>query len=307
MISFQTPILLITFNRLSTTKLVFAEIKHQKPKQLFIASDGPRDNKPGEAEDVNMVRDYLLSQIDWDCEVKTLFRDANLGCGVAPYQAITWFFDHVEQGIILEDDCLPLPGFFQFCEEMLNHYKHDERMYEVTGNNFQGGNVRGDGSYYFSNYGGIWGWATWARAWKKFDYYMDGFDVFLQDKTLEKTLKNPDQYRFWIKILINAKKLGSWWDYQWLYTFWRNKGICIVPNKNLIRNIGFDEGGTHTFSKPKWYDKLIAGTNDLPEPLQHPSTVVVSSSADDFLFKNTMQVTFFNRLISFIKRKLSNK
>lgn len=301
---FQTPILFLTFNRLSTTKLVFAEIKKQKPKYLFVASDGARENKKGEVEVVNTVRNYVLNEIDWDCEVKTLFREHNLGCGVAPYQAITWFFDQVEQGIILEDDCLPLPGFFDFCDKMLNHYKNDERFYEVSGHNLQAGKKRGDGSYYFSNYGGIWGWATWARAWKKYDYEMKGFQLFLDDKIIEKKFNNKTEQQYWIKTLTHASKLGSWWDYQWLFTIWANDGICIVPNTNLIRNIGFDEGGTHTFGKPHWYEKAIASST-MYNGVLHPLSVKISEEADDYQFKITNNRTFLRRAIGYIQRKIN--
>lgn len=298
---YETPILLLIFNRLSTTEKVFEKISAQKPRFLFIASDGPRAGREGEVELVNKVRQTVLNKIDWDCDVKTLFRDENLGCGVAPYTAITWFFEHVEHGIILEDDCLPLDGFFNFCHEMLNYYKHDEHIYEICGTNLQAGKMRGDGSYYFSNYGGIWGWATWARAWKKYDYEMAGLEKFLHNKTIEQKFASKSQQKFWIKTLTNASKLGSWWDYQWLFTVWSNNGICIVPNGNLIQNIGFSSGGTHTLEEPSWYNEMTKARIDLTI-IKHPDEIKVDIDADKFQFENTI-ATPKNNLIKRLLKK----
>lgn len=301
---YQTPILLLIFNRMSTTVRVFEKIKEQKPKYLFIASDGSRDGKENEQAEVQRIRKYVLDQIDWECEVKTLFRDQNLGCGVAPYTAITWFFEHVEKGIILEDDCLPLPGFFEFCEEMLNYYKDDERIYEISGHNLQAGNVRGDGSYYFSNYGGIWGWATWARAWKNYDYYMSDLDKFVSSKTINRILPDKKEQEFWLNAFIKAKKLGSWWDYQWLLTIWNNNGVCIVPNGNLVINIGFDGESTHTVNKPTWYEKATSMPYSNTKII-HPQKFTVSQIADRFQFRLTNGSNILKRGINFLKRKLN--
>lgn len=300
---YQTPILLLIFNRMSTTVRVFEKIKEQKPKYLFIASDGARHNKEGEQPVVESIRKYVLDQIDWDCEVKTLFRDQNFGCGVAPYTAITWFFKNVEKGIILEDDCLPLPGFFSFCEEMLNHYKDDKRIYEISGHNLQAGNVRGDGSYYFSNYGGIWGWATWARAWEKYDYNMSNLEEFISTNTLNNIFLNKVEREFWLKTFSKAKELGSWWDYQWLLTIWHNGGICIVPNGNLIINIGFDGESTHTINRPDWYNKAISLAYSYSKTI-HPKQILVSDDADRFQFALTNQRNLIKRGIGFLKRTL---
>jgi hypothetical protein len=304
--TFDTPVLLMIFNRLETTKRVLDEIRQIRPKKFFIASDGPRKGKVDEIDQVDKVRRYVLDNINWPCEVQTLFRDENLGCGVAPYTAITWFFERVEQGIILEDDCLPLPGFFKFCEEMLNYYKDDERIYEISGTNLQAGNVREDGSYYFSNYGGIWGWATWARAWRKYDYYMTDLDKFLEEKRLKNILQEDRQVNYWEAQFVNASKLGSWWDYQWVYTIWNNNGVCIVPNVNLIENIGFDSNGTHTTGKPVWYDKATNGQFKI-ETIKHPSSFLVCKKADDFQFNISIKPerSFPAKLLGLIK-KLTN-
>ena len=304
--SFETPILLITFNRLSTTKKVFERIKEQKPKYLFIASDGPRLDKPDDIQKISEVKSYISDQIDWDCEVKTLFRETNLGCGLAVSGAITWFFEYVEQGIILEDDCVPYPDFFSFCEETLAYYKADDRIWEISGTNLQGGLQRGEGAYYFSNYGGIWGWATWARAWNNYDFKMNNYDLFIKEKRIAQIFKDREQQKFWINTLNKAKDIDTW-DYQWLMTIWSNKGLSIIPNVNLIENIGFDSIGTHTKNEPSWYKPLSMGDGKLGKIL-HPYKVEVNTEADDFFYYKCFKVSFlksqFSRIISGIKRRL---
>ncbi|TAH29451.1 MAG: nucleotide-diphospho-sugar transferase [Cytophagales bacterium] len=245
---FNTPILFLVFNRLDTTKQVFAKIREIQPRQLFIGADGARPEKEGEKEKVEAVRKYVLDNIDWDCEVKTLFREKNLGCGVAPAEAITWFFENVEQGIILEDDCLPDLSFFTFCEELLNYYKDEERVMHIAGTNFQDDILVGNASYFISKWPSGWGWASWASAWAKYDFKLD--------KITEQDLQDINQYYqfdkkekvFWKQMFYLIKKEFRYdiWDLQWSLTIFKNKGYSIHPQKNLISNIGFGEDATHT-------------------------------------------------------------
>ncbi|MCS7029805.1 MAG: nucleotide-diphospho-sugar transferase, partial [Bacteroidia bacterium] len=192
-----TAVLFLVFKRLDTTKKVFEVIRKAKPPRLYIAADGPRDWVEGEAEKVKMVREYLMNNIDWDCEVKTLFRDKNLGCGRAVSEAITWFFEHEEMGIILEDDTVPSLSFFWFCEELLKKYKDDKRIGMISGNNFQDGIKRGDGDYYFSIYNHIWGWATWRDRWEGYDFELDSFK---DDKFIEELFVNKKAIKYWKNI-----------------------------------------------------------------------------------------------------------
>jgi len=164
----RTAVLFVVFNRLNTTKQVFAAIRKAKPYRLYVAADGPRVAKSGEVAKVKAVRDYVRENIDWDCEVKTLFRENNLGCKYAVSSAVDWFFENEEMGIILEDDCLPHPDFFDFCAKLLECHVHDDRVSVVTGNNFQNGIKRGGFAYYFSKYSHCWGWASWRRAWQQY-------------------------------------------------------------------------------------------------------------------------------------------
>lgn len=300
--SFNTPILLLTFSRLDTTMRVFEKIKEQKPKYLFWASDGPRSHRLDDIQKIELVKKYIWEQIDWDCNVKTLFREENMGCGLGVSTAITWFFNNVEQGIILEDDCVPFPDFFKFCEDNLNFYKDDERIWEISGTNLQGGIKRGDASYYFSKYGGIWGWATWARAWKNYDFYMKNYDNFLQERKIEKIFSDKSQQKHWIKTFDDAKGVDTW-DYQWLFARWYHDGLSIVPNTNLIYNIGFNKEGTHTIIEPHWYESAISGNNTLGQ-IEHPKELKVDINADDYLFKNSYKsLSVFKRIYLYLKKK----
>lgn len=199
--SFNTPVLFLVFNRPHTTQQVFETIRKAQPPRLYIASDGARNNQ--EREKVQAVRSSVIDNIDWPCEVQTLFRDEPLGCTYAVSTAINWFFDNEEQGIILEDDCLPNPSFFLFCQDMLNLYKNDMRVGSVSANNFQGGITRGDADYYFSIYSHIWGWASWSNRWKMYDVELNNihntsfFNSVFEDKQTK---------HYWLKIFNSMKE-----------------------------------------------------------------------------------------------------
>lgn len=282
----ETPILFLTFNRLDTTKRVFEEIKKAKPLKLYIASDGPREDVLGEDEKVKEVRSFIESNIDWECEVKTLFRDKNIGCGRGPSEAITWFFENVEEGIILEDDCLPDKSFFYFCDELLERYRDHENIYMVSGDNFIPDSINNiKTSYYFSNIPHIWGWATWRRAWSKFNFKIIDYPDFLENKVIDKIWNKSNIKKYWLDVFKESYKNElDVWDYQWVYAIWKNNGICIAPQTNLILNIGFSNQGTHTLFK---FNKLqTVQSREMKFPLVHPQNVLINGLMDDFINKN---------------------
>lgn len=250
--NFKTPVLFLIFNRPDTTAQVFAQIKKVQPKFLFLAADGPRIDKEGEKEKCIQAREIVMDGIDWDCEVKTLYRNENLGCGKAVSEAITWFFENVEQGIILEDDCLPDDSFFHFCEEMLEKYANDQRVFAVNGCNF---NFKLDGteSYFFSRYMNVWGWATWRQSAEKIDYNMNTWQRQNKLLFLWKRLRlnfwdmDLDWYKYWKYIFndVYQKKLDTW-DYQWQYQQLVAQKVTIISSKNLIKNLGWGDEATHT-------------------------------------------------------------
>jgi hypothetical protein len=300
----KPPILFIVFNRLFSTIEVFNSIKKFKPTKLYIASDGPRLDNNHDASEVIAIRDYLIANIDWDCELKTLFREKNLGCKYAVSEAINWFFDNEECGIILEDDCLPNESFFLFCQELLVKYKDDLRIWHISGNNFQNSIIRGNSSYYFSKFSHIWGWATWANRWKKYDVELSNFDFLLKLNGLRDILENKQEIDYWEKIFRDLSNLEiDTWDYQWTYTVWVNNGLSILPNKNLISNIGFGQGATHTTDLYSLHSNLPR--QDLSFPLIHPLFVFKNKQADNFtsllMYRNP---SFIKRVFNKLKRFL---
>jgi hypothetical protein len=251
----NTPVLLLVFNRPDQTRKVFKKIREAKPKKLFVAADGPRAAKDAESEKCELVRE-IATDVDWDCELYTLFRKENLGCGLAVSSAITWFFDNVDQGIILEDDTIPNNSFFVFCESMLHLYKDDNSIMHIGGNNFQFGKIIDNGSYYFSKFAHVWGWATWKRAWEKYSFDIDSWSSEKKDSAFL-TLREEVQRDYWKSVFESiAEGIIDTWDYQWQLSIWYYKGKCIIPNKNLIQNIGFGEGATHTVARSKILESM---------------------------------------------------
>ncbi|MBC7747664.1 MAG: nucleotide-diphospho-sugar transferase [Methylotenera sp.] len=307
---FKTPILFLLFNRPETTQKVFSEIKKQKPQYLFLAADGPRPDNKEDIEKCQATRDIVLNGIDWDCEVKTLFRDENLGCGLAVTDAISWFFENVEQGIILEDDCLPNPSFFGFCETLLDKYKENQNVFVISGDNFQNGIKRGKASYYFSNYSHTWGWASWRRAWIHYDHNLTQLDHFKKSKKINKIDSRSAFGNYWLPKFEDAKK-GDYhhiWDYQWMFAIWNNEGITVLPNVNLISNIGFGNEATHTHGDSARAD---ISTNEIGTII-HPPLIQIHKKADkytsDVIFKVKRNNGIYNvKLILWIVLDLIKK
>jgi len=282
---FNTPVLLIIFNRPTTTQKVFNQIKLIKPTYLYVAADGPRIGKIGEVEKCLETRN-IIQQVDWDCELKTFFRDENSGCGIAVSSALTWFFKNVEEGIILEDDCLPDLSFFYYCQQLLEKYKNDENIFLICGSNFQTSANKTEGSYYFSNYGNIWGWASWSRAWKNYNYDLDDLEEVVSGGAINHVFQNKNEKKYWLNVLAKTKqKKMNTWDYQWFYTIWKNKGLAITPNVNLVKNIGFYEESTHFFLKDSYRDNHQL--NNMEFPLIHPPQII-NSKADKSYFNNIL-------------------
>ncbi|MDB5266923.1 MAG: hypothetical protein JWN89_738 [Parcubacteria group bacterium] len=280
----NTPVLLMAFTRLDTAQKIFNEIRRVQPKRFFMYVDGPRETHPEDGPKLEAVKD-LLKQIDWECEVKTMFPEKNMGFMEGMRAAISWFFDHVEEGMIFEDDCLPDPTFFPFVEEMLEKYRDDERVMHISGDNFQFGRKRGNASYYFSVYPNSWGWATWKRAWKHVDPDMKSFPLFKEKRTIQTILSRTDEQRVWMDT-FEKSYTGTFktWDYVWVYTIFERGGLCVMPNVNLISNIGFGAHGTHTLSSASMFANIP--TESMIFPLVHPTEISPDKEADHFTFKN---------------------
>jgi hypothetical protein len=284
------PILFLIFNRPDTTAKVFEAIRQARPPRLYIAADGPRPNRDAEAARCDEARRIAI-QVDWPCEVKTLFRDRNLGCRLGPSSAIGWFFEHEEEGIVLEDDCLPSQSFFPYCAELLARYRHDERIMCVSGDNFQSGRAVTPFSYYFSRYSDTWGWASWRRAWELYDGEMTLWPAFRDGGGLKAWSAGDESFeKYWLAIFesISIGALRSAWDYQFLFTCWAHHGLTCIPEKNLVSNIGFSADATHTFD-PASCEANLPGL-DLSFPLRHPPFITRSVEADLYEHK-----TLFDR------------
>jgi hypothetical protein len=291
---FDTPILYLIFNRLDSTEITFSSISKIKPKKLFIAADGPRIGNEFDEINCRLVREFVLLNINWDCEVQTLFRDNNLGCGKAVSSAITWFFSKVEQGIILEDDCLASNSFFYFCENLLDKYTNNNKITHIGGHNQQCGYIRNFSDYYFSKFSNIWGWATWKRAWDMYDF---------NEMNFKELLVHPESNLFPVSLISDLIKNNiDTWDIQWVYYNFINNNFSIIPNFNLVDNIGFNSYATHTkFSKPGYFKKN--NNRELYFPLDHPKRIKFNKIADEFTAsyihktcKPSLKLKLYNKL-----------
>jgi len=269
----NTPVLFLIFNRPEPTQKIFSEIKKARPSRLFVAADGPKSGNKDDIKNCQQARD-IISQVDWECELKTLFREKNLGCCNAVYQAIDWFFDHVEQGIILEDDCLPAQSFFRFCEELLIRYKNDSSVWQINGNNFLSPCICSEFDYHFSYYPHVWGWATWKRAWKHRIMTKENYLKVRNPNDLKRLKWTHREKLMQLKKLFRAyNRENDTWDYQWHFTVFLNQGLAAVPKKNQISNIGFDKDATHTKGiHPK---KAFLSTYPIHFPIKHPDRIII--------------------------------
>jgi hypothetical protein len=277
----NTAVLFLVFNRPGVTEQVFEAIRQAKPPRLYVAADGPRPDRPGEAERCAEVR-RVATTVDWPCEVKTLFRENNLGCKIGVSGGINWFFENEEEGIILEDDCLPHPDFFTFCAALLEHYAEDERVAVITGNNFQNSQKRCDASYYFSKYNHCWGWATWRRAWKHYQGDLPFWPKWQSSEEWHRLTPDSVERRYWNKIVerVRDKKVDSW-AYPWTASVWFKGGLTATPNVNLVSNIGFGSESTHTASSNNPLAEMA--TNTLGN-ITHPLSVLQDVAADRYVF-----------------------
>lgn len=277
----DTPVLLLIFNRPDTTKAVFERIQQARPDRLYIAADGPRHTQ--EIARCEQTR-AIVEKIDWPCQVKTLFRESNMGCKKAMSSAISWFFEQEEAGIVLEDDCVPDISFFGFCSELLDRYKSDERIGHIGGSNLQLGIERGHYSYYFSRMTHAWGWAGWRRVWKDYDVNMRSFPQFREMDALKNFPGHAPFSDSWYSVFQDNYdgKVNSW-AYPYSYHNLAAGRLSIIPNVNLISNIGFREDSTHTADSQHVYANLQTGHLDT---LEHPPLMIPDTEADIFTQEN---------------------
>jgi hypothetical protein len=297
----KSAVLFVVFNRPDTTSQVFEQIRIAKPRRLYLAADGPRKNFPDDTLSCIQTKE-IVQNVDWECEVKTLFREENLGCKNGVSAAVTWFFDQEEEGIILEDDCLPANGFFKFCDTLLEKYRNDTRIRHITGCNLQQGKKWGDGSYYFSNRTHVWGWAGWRRAWKDYDKNLDKYDANeIRDK-MQNIYPDPVVVDCWVNIFKELKegKINSW-AYQLDFINFFNNGLIIIPNENLISNIGFRANATNTFDVDSVFANVpLSDIEDILDPL----FIVPEKQADLFIINNHFNIEEKRRKQNLLRKKV---
>jgi hypothetical protein len=294
-----TPVALLIFNRPDTTERVFNAIAKARPSKLLVVADGPRPHREGEAALCAQTR-AIINRVDWECEVITEFADSNMGCKRRVASGIDWIFEQVEEAIILEDDCLPDPSFFRYCEEMLTRYRDNERVGMVSGGNLQFGRRRGSSSYYFSKYTHIWGWASWRRAWKHYDRDLTLWPVFRDQGLLTQLFETSSEQDYWRNSFqwVHEGSLDTW-DVSWTFTAITHGMLQVVPNVNLISNIGFGANATHTH---------VVGvhanmpTQPIEFPLVHPNFVMADIEADRYIAQDQLAPSFMKRKWRRMKR-----
>ncbi|MBD2188084.1 glycosyltransferase family 2 protein [Pseudanabaena mucicola] len=293
----NTPVAFIIFNRPNTTSRVFEVIRQAKPPKLLVIADGARNNHLNDQQNCAATR-AIIDKIDWNCELLKNYSDYNLGCRDRVSSGLNWVFEQVSEAIILEDDCLPHPSFFRFCEELLTKYRDDSRIMHISGDNFQLGKKRTQASYYFSRYNHCWGWASWRRAWHYYDVDMKLWSHIRDGNWLYDILGNSNYVKDWHKNFQGScDRIIDSWDYQWAFACWVQSGLSILPNQNLVSNIGFSRGGTHTLRKNLLADLPL---NAMEFPLNHPIAIARDLKADDY----TQKLLFSRSLISKIRRRL---
>jgi hypothetical protein len=298
----KTPVAFIIFNRPDTTERVFAEIAKAKPPKLLVVGDGPRANRAGESDKVALTR-AIIDRVDWDCEVLTNFSDVNLGCKMRVSSGLDWVFEQVEEAIILEDDCLPDPTFFRYCQELLEHYRHDQRVGMITGDNFQLGNRRNDDSYYFSKYVHIWGWASWRDRWDvSYDVTMAQWPRIRDEGWIADMVGNTRETNLWKRIYerVHRGEIDTW-DYQWVFANWLEGRLSVTPSVNLISNIGFGPDATHTVVSG---DLANMPVEEMSFPLIHPVGIFQNIQADQFTENRCFRVSLLKRIWNRLSRWL---
>jgi hypothetical protein len=300
----RTPVAFILFNRPDVTERVFTEIAKAKPHKLLVIGDGPRADRAGEAGKVAETR-QILERIDWDCAVLTNFSDINLGCKRRVSGGLDWVFEQTPEAIILEDDCVPHPSFFRFCEEMLERYRDDRRVVQINGANFQSGFRAGNqDSYYFSKLCHVWGWASWRDRWQSYyDVSMAAWPRVRDERRVADLVGSDEETKYWLPIFQDVfdGKIDTW-DFQWAFACMLEGGSAVAPSVNLVSNIGFGAGATHTTGGRNRLANLP--TEPMRFPLRHPAGMFQSRSLDRRFFRRFSSASWRSRITTRLRRHM---
>lgn len=286
----RAPVAMLVFNRPEKTARVLDAIRLARPKRLLVVADGPRPSRPEEASRCAQVR-ALFDRIDWPCEIERDFADENLGCRRRIASGLDWVFARAEEAIVLEDDCLPDASFFPYCDALLERYREEPRVMAITGDNFHGQRRYGAASYYFSRYMHVWGWASWRRAWRRYDVTLSSWPAQRRTSWLVDTVGSRAAARYWTPILdkTHAGSIDTW-DYQWTYAIWAERGLVATPNVNLVSNIGVGPDATHTVAGGPPVEFPVGR---MEFPLTHPASLLADEAADraeqEAMLKSTLR------------------
>jgi hypothetical protein len=300
----KSPVAFMVFNRPRLTKQVFARIAEAQPGKLLIIADGPRSHVPGEDEKCREVR-RIVDDIDWDCDLSVNFADANLGCRNRVSSGLDWVFGQSESAIILEDDCLPSPSFFRYCDELLERYRDEPRVMTVCGTNLLRESPS-DYSYLFTTHCSVWGWATWKRAWSTYDVDLSSWAEKKLENPFRRLPLRPKEVKGLMRTLDNlaeknpANRTLDTWDFQWFYNCYVRDGLAITPAVNLVSNIGFGADATHTVGAAHKLANIPS--QDLKFPLEHPATIELSLEYEERYYKKMIRKDFSERVANFFRR-----
>ena len=276
----RTPVIFLVFNRPDLTAAVFERIRAARPPELLVVCDGPRAGIVDEPEKVAAVREIIERGVDWPCQVHREYAVENMGCRDRVASGLTWAFSKVEEAIVIEDDCLPEPSFFGFCEELLERYREDSRIMHIAGTNLAAPYLRLRASYWFSHQPAIWGWASWRRAWQHYDLEMRAWDE--RSREFRTSFASRWEAQYWLPIVDLARyqgKKATTWDFAWMFACRVRRGMCIMPTNNLVQNIGFGDSASHTTdSNPR---------HQIPSRpvgvLRHPARIAWNRFADELV------------------------
>lgn len=299
----DTAVLFLIFNRPETTERVFEAIRQARPPRLYVSADGARADRAGEAQRCEQAL-RIATAVDWPCELHTQLHTQNLGCRRAVTGAIDWFFGQEAEGIVLEDDILPVPGFFAFCEELLARYRGDDRVWAISGCNFVADRHRADASYLFSHHNHVWGWASWRRSWQRYDLEMRQWPQWARSGALLRHLGGDrcaaDYWREKFRRIYRGHEPSAW-DYQWMLSAWEHDALTILPAHNLVTNLGFGAAATNTTKPPAGFITRNPA-RDIGLPLRHPARVERDAQADLLLRRHVTGLTHWRCLKRSLRR-----
>lgn len=272
----KTPIALFIYNRPTNLKRIAKIIRSVNPSKLYVIADGPKDSE--DKKRVDEARNILESSINWDCRVNKNYASKNLGLKERFSSGIDWVFTHEDRVIFLEDDCIPDPSFFPYCEELLTKYENNDRVATISGNNFQYGQLPINTSYYFSKYAHVWGWATWKRVWDQYDKDINSWNQLRETSWLKLATKSFVVSKFWTYIFdaLQNNQINTW-DYQLTYLCLENNMVNIIPAVNLVSNVGYGQEATNTKRRSK---AIGIPVGQMSFPLVHPKKISINHTAD---------------------------